>query len=232
MPNTVKITLKSLVIKTDFKIYTNKQINDEKIVMAEETEKIEKQDLRVIKTHRIIHGAFVELLHEKAYEQITVQEIIDRALVNRNTFYKYYSGKSALAEKMVAGLRADYIAFLQQRFSGEIDLHTLMLSASHFFEQRKLLLALWKIQTKRHHLYADMFALIKSHYLKSVQTKLPETQAAEWDYQAEMFANLMMASLRYYFERDLPLPVKQLLKKWREMIALAERDIIEKQNPQ
>ena len=53
-------------------------------------------DPRIINTHRAIREAFVDLLHEKTFAQIAVQDILDRAPVNRSTFYKYYSGKGYL----------------------------------------------------------------------------------------------------------------------------------------
>ena len=43
-------------------------------------------DPRIIKTHRAIREAFVDLLHEKPFAQIAVQDILDRATVNRSTF--------------------------------------------------------------------------------------------------------------------------------------------------
>ena len=67
-------------------------------------------DPRIIKTHRAIREAFVELLHEKPFAQISVQDILERAPVNRSTFYKYYSGKSDLAGKMIADFKTEYIA--------------------------------------------------------------------------------------------------------------------------
>lgn len=51
-----------------------------------------KTDLRVVKTKKAIRGALAELLSEKDMENITVKEIAERALINRKTFYNYYSG--------------------------------------------------------------------------------------------------------------------------------------------
>ncbi|STZ51893.1 TetR/AcrR family transcriptional regulator [Neisseria dentiae] len=44
-------------------------------------------DLRVLKTQKAVQTAFVDLLYEKEFKDISVQEICDKALVNRNTFY-------------------------------------------------------------------------------------------------------------------------------------------------
>lgn len=44
-------------------------------------------DLRVVKTHKVIREAFIMLLSEQEYNDITIQAILNRAKVNRATFY-------------------------------------------------------------------------------------------------------------------------------------------------
>ena len=55
-----------------------------------------KPDRRVEKTQDAIFKAFYELLHEKKYTKITIQEIIDRANVGRTTFYAHFPTKDDL----------------------------------------------------------------------------------------------------------------------------------------
>lgn len=43
------------------------------------------QDRRITKTRKAIYSAFLQLLNQKGYETITVQEIIDLADVGRST---------------------------------------------------------------------------------------------------------------------------------------------------
>lgn len=52
-----------------------------------------KQDLRITKTHMALCNTFVLLLGEKRFEDITVNELCDRAMVRRATFYKHFSDK-------------------------------------------------------------------------------------------------------------------------------------------
>ena len=47
------------------------------------------QDRRITKTRKAIYQAFLQLLNQKDYEAITVQEIIDLADVGRSTFYSH-----------------------------------------------------------------------------------------------------------------------------------------------
>ena len=57
-----------------------------------------KQDPRVKRTRQLLQQAFMELMMEKSFEAITVQDIAERATVNRVTFYAHFEDKYALLE--------------------------------------------------------------------------------------------------------------------------------------
>lgn len=61
----------------------------------------EKQDRRSQRTRGTLIRALFELMVEKRYDAITVQDIIDRANVGRSTFYAHFQDKEELA---VSGL--------------------------------------------------------------------------------------------------------------------------------
>jgi AcrR family transcriptional regulator len=56
----------------------------------------EKQDRRTRKTRQQLRSALLSLLKEKRYEEISVQDIIERADVARSTFYIHYVDKDDL----------------------------------------------------------------------------------------------------------------------------------------
>lgn len=55
----------------------------------------EKRDLRVQKTYAALFQAFQEILAEKDFENITVTELCDRAMIRTATFYKHFADKYA-----------------------------------------------------------------------------------------------------------------------------------------
>ena len=59
-----------------------------------------KEDRRVRKTRSAIKSSFIELLNEKELEKITIQDIADRADINRGTFYLHYEDKYLLLSDM------------------------------------------------------------------------------------------------------------------------------------
>ena len=64
-----------------------------------------KEDLRVRKTKKAISEAFMELLVEKPIEDMTVNELCDKAGVRRTTFYKHYKDKYDYIASFAKGLR-------------------------------------------------------------------------------------------------------------------------------
>jgi AcrR family transcriptional regulator len=57
------------------------------------------EDLRVRRTRKLLMQALIELTIEKGFSAITVQDIADRAMVNRATFYRHYLDKHDLLDK-------------------------------------------------------------------------------------------------------------------------------------
>nr|WP_245339397.1 TetR/AcrR family transcriptional regulator [Staphylococcus sp. GDX8P54P] len=65
---------------------------------------LNKQDLRVQKTHQALITSFSELLQSKSLEQITVQDLCTKANVRRSTFYRHFSDKYDLLNHVVGTL--------------------------------------------------------------------------------------------------------------------------------
>ncbi len=62
--------------------------------------KQQKADRRSQRTYRLVSSAFTELLLEKPYEEILVQDILDRAGIGRTTFYAHYFDKEDVLNSM------------------------------------------------------------------------------------------------------------------------------------
>ena len=55
-----------------------------------------KTDRRVQRTRELLQKALIELISERGYDAVTIQDIVDRANVGRTTFYLHYNGKDEL----------------------------------------------------------------------------------------------------------------------------------------
>jgi len=58
--------------------------------------KARKPDRRARRTRNLLGDALVELIREKPFAEITVQQVLDRARVSRSTFYAHYRDKNDL----------------------------------------------------------------------------------------------------------------------------------------
>jgi AcrR family transcriptional regulator len=57
-----------------------------------------REDPRITRTRQLLRRALLELMKEKSFQAITIQDIADRATVNRVTFYAHFQDKYALLE--------------------------------------------------------------------------------------------------------------------------------------
>ena len=87
-------------------------------------------DPRVTRTRKLLLDAFLGIMAEKSFDEITVQDITGRATVNRATFYAHFVDKYALVDEMI---REGFTQMLQQR----------MVTPAHSTEEqlRRLILA-------------------------------------------------------------------------------------------
>lgn len=79
----------------------------------------EKLDPRVRRTRQSLEQAFLEEINEKGFQAISVQDITERAGVNRATFYAHFEDKYALLDHSI-----------RQGFRQEIEKRTL--NACHY----------------------------------------------------------------------------------------------------
>lgn len=75
------------------------------------------------RTDRDITNALLKVMERKSLEKISVQDILDEAMINRSTFYQHFPDKYAILERM----QEKYIAGMTERIdeitrNGEMDL--------------------------------------------------------------------------------------------------------------
>jgi AcrR family transcriptional regulator len=102
--------------------------------MSLETPKI---DPRIRRTRQMLFQAFRDLLAEKAFDLISVQDIAERSTLNRATFYDHFADKFALLQAMM-GERVSVL--ITARMAGnegtcEAGLRQLILAACDFLAE-------------------------------------------------------------------------------------------------
>lgn len=68
-----------------------------------------KTDLRVVRTRKAIRDAFCAMIMEMDYPEITIKELTQRAMINRNTFYLHYGSIDALLRELQDEIAGEFI---------------------------------------------------------------------------------------------------------------------------
>lgn len=79
-----------------------------------------KLDRRIRKTLQLLQDALMMLISEKGYEDITVQDILDRANVGRSTFYAHFENKDQLLNSILLHLNDVFEERNRQLAAGEL----------------------------------------------------------------------------------------------------------------
>ena len=90
------------------------------------------------RTDRDITNALLKVMEQKSLEKISVQDILDEAMINRSTFYQHFPDKYAILER----LQEKYIAGLTDRIeeltgSGELDLDKINAALCGYLAQNR-----------------------------------------------------------------------------------------------
>lgn len=70
-----------------------------------------KKDLRTIRTETILKNNLKELLMEKEFEKISVQELCEKSLINRRTFYLHYDSIDDLLLEILEEISIEFIEY-------------------------------------------------------------------------------------------------------------------------
>jgi AcrR family transcriptional regulator len=162
---------------------------------------MEKLDLRVVKTKRNIRDTFIQLMKEKEFDDITVRELFERAMINRSTFYQHYADKYALAEAIAADFFKQFEQVMDRR-AAQLDINNILSGVDEIFEEmtvhRDVLLALWKIRTEHIHVQEDMQAMLQKRFIQFHHSLLGTLDCSE--YQAFLFTTIILANFRFFME--------------------------------
>ena len=68
------------------------------------------EDLRVIKTRAALQNAFFAMLNETSIEDITINDLCERACIRRATFYKHFADKLDFITYIIKDIRMSFDA--------------------------------------------------------------------------------------------------------------------------
>ena len=168
----------------------------------------EKRDsLQYRRVDKAILAALVYLGSKMPFEKITVQDILDEALVSRYTFYSHFQDKYAVAERLQNDVYQEFLKFMEKTIP-EIDAkqatweqHQRMLDAAAMaFGQayQMQVQALKKIHTET----IDFEKRIKEYFASNYRQSCAAHPHVELE--AEIYSSMAAAVMEYYSSRPIP----------------------------
>lgn len=179
-----------------------------------------KTDLRVKKTKKAIYEAFITLMDTKGFTTMTVQDILDEALINRKTFYTYYHDKYDLAEQIAQNFLDKLDTLLQHRFSSETNQFSIDSFYKELYKNKKELLAIWNIRTDHINVFNELSMRLQSIYTTlATNYNIPGNQTL----QAHMFSTFVLSSYEYIMHADQTYQTHQLLEEYQHIYEVIEK---------
>lgn len=167
-----------------------------------------KQDRRVRRTRKRLSQALLDLVVEKEYETITIQDITDRADLNRATFYLHYGTKEEL---LIVSLEERFDALVSQfdRLSAERPIWEDKQSITMTFEHVAANARLYKVLLSERgmgYLIHRIVNYIADSSNKLMQDSLPEnaTLTIPGGLISRHVAGSLFALLSWWITNDMP----------------------------
>ena len=165
-----------------------------------------EKSLQYRRVDKAILQAFVHLAARIPFEKMTVQDIIDEALVSRYTFYTHFHDKYEVAERVQSELYQRFVDFIENGIP-EIESQNLTAERHHTLVDQRILefcrqnhaemLALKDIHTESVDFMKKMKKYFSENYLRSQEDR--PSLALEAVIYASVIAALSEYSLMEYF---------------------------------
>ncbi|WP_028776931.1 TetR/AcrR family transcriptional regulator [Shimazuella kribbensis] len=178
-----------------------------------------KMDPRVVRTRQMLRDALVELMHERGYENTTVQDITNRATLNRATFYLHYRDKFDLLYQSSEETLHDLTKSINLSFDEkeEFDFlsdepHEIFI---HLFEQISQNSRLYKVfltEKNMPHFTSCVMDVLVDFISKGMNSVQPDDQmlTVPREIAVRYFAAAFLGVIVWWLEKDMPYTPKYM----------------------
>ena len=176
-------------------------------------------DRRILRTRDRLGDALIELIQEKPFDSITVQEVLDRAKVGRATFYVHYRDKNDLFLSDVEEFLEMFSMALSNQKSKSERVAPVAEFFAHIADGKKLYDAL--VAAGRIH---DFFDLAQGHFARGIEQRfkeIPRSKAMKSEQRAALsqaHAGAMLSMLRWWIDRGMKTSPEEMDQTFHRMV--------------
>ena len=188
-------------------------------------------DRRVQRTRKMLRESLLSLILEEGYDEISIQDITDKANLGRATFYLHFKDKDELLLEVMDQLMGDILAQVPQ------------LSESQWrLEDTKAIIKLFDFAMEHYDLYRiltigggaitaarQLQTTIAKNIKESIQAELAaqETKpAVPTDFIANHLAGSLLATIYWWLDNDLPYTAEEMAVMFQKVNHLDHESIL------
>jgi AcrR family transcriptional regulator len=181
--------------------------------------KTPKDDRRSRRTRQLLGDALVELMLEKHFESITVQDILDRADVGRSTFYAHYTDKESLLMSQIEHVIHDLEEYTTEAGNAHHGLLPSLELFRHVKEQRRLMQAfVWGRGAEI--LTQDFQGQVSRIIEQNIRSMIGDVVASSVPLPvvAKFVASTFLMLLRWWFDEDMQHTPEQMDAMFQKLV--------------
>ena len=168
----------------------------------QQTKRRRQVDERIRRTRARLGSALVALIHEKPFNDVTVQEVLDRASVGRSTFYLHFRNKNDLLLSQLEMFLDTMSTTLSNRKEESHRVLPVAEMFSHIGGQNRMYRALADAGRLN-----DFFDLAQGYFSRAIEQRLRESRRCshllhhELSARSHALAASLLALLKWWVDR-------------------------------
>ncbi|MBU3100842.1 MULTISPECIES: TetR-like C-terminal domain-containing protein [Clostridium] len=178
-----------------------------------------KKDLRIIRTHKLLWNALLELLKECSFDEINVKDICERAMVHRSTFYMHFENKCHLLtyglQNIIELLTSDKFSNDNFEEAGKITLDVFKHVASYYTLYFEILLK--KDNQNLRNIFCNQIAQDIKEYLKQT-TANNSNGTVTLTIVSQFYAGAILSVISWWLENNMSMPIEQISRQLTELL--------------
>lgn len=174
-------------------------------------------DHRAERMKSLIVQTFFDCLEKEDFSQVTVGQIAEQAMINRSTFYRYFSDKYELRDEIVDEIVRDFaehmeVDFLHMDIQDEVHTRSLQDGLSRLCTQKQRLEILWNQNLLGRNVFDEMMNAgarkVEAEILNHPTISPEKKQLADW--YAKLLVNNFLVTVRWWFSHSDTVSASQI----------------------
>lgn len=180
-------------------------------------------DLRIQKTYMALTNTFYELLEKKRFEDITVNELCNRAMIRRATFYKHFADKYEFFTFFIREIQAEFDREIEGSLDTDIPIDfyiTIVQRVMKFFKEKDRLVQ----SVLKSGCFPALLQIISEQIEFDILQKLNEDAEkgykliADPEVMARFFTGAILETLQWWLTHKKPISQKSIEKQIIDMM--------------